>query len=310
MRSLRILVSMLMAVAAFAQSDDIFHRLRTTLSATGSAEAAATALGNHDFARVEQILADLKPAGQAERCEVLALEGAVEFMDGKMNAAAHEFQKASELGPLSDADSFTFAMALVNLNDEAHARPLLSALHEKYPKQAIYIYWLGRIDYSERRYDEAVEKLRRASELDPESARIWDSLGLALDMQGRMDQAREAFQKGADLNRAQAHPSPWPPHDLGFLLLRMDQLKEAEKSLRESLRYDPHLAQAHYHLGRVLEKEARAAEAIEEYRSAISADPASSNSYYSLALLYRKLHRKSEAAAMFAEYEKRKARVN
>ncbi|MBV9156290.1 MAG: tetratricopeptide repeat protein, partial [Acidobacteriaceae bacterium] len=108
----------------------------------------------------------------------------------------------------------------------------------------------------------------------------------------------------------QAHPSPWPPHDLGFLLLRMDQLKEAEKSLRESLRYDPHLAQAHYHLGRVLEKEARAAEAIEEYRSAISADPASSNSYYSLALLYRKLHRKSEAAAMFAEYEKRKARVN
>jgi tetratricopeptide (TPR) repeat protein len=276
------------------------------LSSASSDERVSTALAKRDLPVLEQMLAGLTPDSPAERSEVLALEGALEFLEGKMNAAASNFRKASELAPLNDADSFTLAMVLVNLQDEADARPLLTALAEKYPTQAIYIYWLGRIDYSQRRYVEAVGKLERASELDPQSPRVWDSLGLAFDMQGHMEQALEAFQKAASLNRALAHPSPWPPHDLGFLLLRMDQPKEAEVCLREALRYDPHFAQAHYHLGRVLEKEARDPEAIEEYRSAISADPVSTDACYSLATLYRKLHRDADATAMFAEYQKRK----
>jgi tetratricopeptide (TPR) repeat protein len=306
MRSLRIAVCVLGAATALAQSDDVFHRLRMILGSASSGEQVSIAFANHDFPRLEQMLAGLTPATPAERSEVLALRGALEFLDGKMGAAANDFRKASELAPLKDADSFTFAMALVNVHGEGDARPLLTALAKKYPGQAIYIYWLGRLDYSQRRYVEAVEKLTRASELDPQSARVWDSLGLTFDMQGHMDQALEAFQKAVSLNRVLSHPSPWPPHDLGFLLLRMDQPKEAEASLREALRYDPHLAQAHYHLGRALEKEAREAEAIEEYRSAISADTASTDACYSLAMLYRKLHRDAEATAMFAEYKKRK----
>ena len=276
------------------------------LASAGSGELASAALANQDYARVEQILTGVTPATRSESSELLALRGAVEFLDSNMNAAARDFERASELGPLKDADAFTFAMALVNLGNEARARALLTGLAEKYPAQAIYIYWLGRLDYSQRRYQEAIDKLRRASELDSDSARIWDSLGLAFDMQGLMDQALEAFQKAAALNRALAHPSPWPPHDLGFLLLRMDHAQEAEALLREALRYDPHLAQAHYHLGRTLEKEGRETGAVEEYRSAISADTVSADACYSLAVLYRKLHRESEAVAMFAEYKKRK----
>ena len=306
MLSVRIVPWMLVALTAPAQSDDISHRLRTALSSTSSGELASTALANHDYARVEQILAAFTPQTPAEGTEILSLQAGVEFLDGKMAAAARDFQKAAELGPLRDGDTFTFAMALVNLGDEADARPLLTALAERRPREAIYIYWLGRLDYSQRRYKEAVMKLTRASELDPQSARVWDSLGLAFDMQGLMDQALEALQKAVTLNRPLAHPSPWPPHDLGFLLLRMDQTKEAEALLREALRYDPHLAQTHYHLGRVLEKEGHDTEAVEEYRGAISADATSPDACYSLAMLYRKLHRDTEASAMFAEYKKRK----
>jgi tetratricopeptide (TPR) repeat protein len=276
------------------------------LSSPGHGELVSAALANRDYRRLENMLAGLTPATAAERSEVLSLRGAVEFMDGRMNAAASDFQDASRVAPLRDADNFTFAMALVNLGDEARARPLLTALADKHPTQAIYVYWLGRLDYSQRRYQEAVEKLTRASQLDSKSARIWDSLGLAFDMQGLMDQALEAFRKAADLNRAVGHPSAWPPHDLGFLLLRMDRPKEAEASLREALRYDPGFAQAHYHLGRALEKEARSTEAIEEYRSAISLDQASTDACYSLAMLYRSLHQDSEATAMLSEYKRRK----
>ena len=248
--------------------------------------------------------------GATERAEILSRRAAAEFMDGKINEAASDFQEASRLGPLTDTDTFTFAMALVKLGDETHARPLLTALADKYANQALYIYWLGRLDYSQRRYPEAVEKLTKASRLDPESARVWDSLGLAFDMQGLMDRALPAFQKAADLNRALTHPSAWPPHDLGFLLLRMDRTTEAEASLREALRYDANFAQAHYHLGRALEKEARENEAIAEYRSAISLDRTSAEACYSLAKLYKRLHRDSEATAMLAEYKRRKGETS
>ena len=125
-------------------------------------------------------------------------------------------------------------------------------------------------------------------------------------MQGLNDQALEDFQKAAKLNRELPRPSPWPPHDLGFLLLRMDHPKEAEASLREAVRYDAKLGEAHYHLARALEKQARDTEAIEEYRNAIFTDAASADACYSLAMLYRKLHRDADAISMFAEYKKRK----
>ena len=63
---------------------------------------------------------------------------------------------------------------------------------------------------------------------------------------------------------------------------------------------------AHYHLGRVLEKEGRDVAAVEEYRAAISLDPLLAEPCYSLGLLYRRLKRESDATAAFAEFKRRK----
>jgi tetratricopeptide (TPR) repeat protein len=279
------------------------------LAPSGQGEIAALALTQKNFTQVQQMLAQAKASNEAARAELLALQGAVDFLEGKMAAAAEAFREAAALAALKDNDSFTFAMALVNLGDDTQARALLAGLAQKHPDRVIYLYWLGRLDYNQRRYEEAVEKLGKAAELDPRSARVWDSLGLAYDMQGRMEQALGAFQKAASLNREQAQPSPWPPHDLGYLLLRMERSQEAEAALRESLGYNPKLAQAHCHLGRVLEKEGRETEAIDEYLRAVSRDPASPDACYSLAMLYRKLHRDAEANTMFAEFKKRKQRL-
>lgn len=303
---LRVLFCFLVITGLLAQSDDIFQRLRRALVSSGNGEAASEALANKDFAQVEQMLAGVKASSDSERAEVLSLRGAVEFLDGKMSAAAATYSEAAALAPLNDSDSFTLAMALARLGDAAHARPVLMGLAQKHPERAIYIYWLGRLDYYQQRYSTAIEKLRHAAELDPSSPRIWDSLGLAFDMHGDIEQALSAFEKAASLNRGQAHPSPWPPHDLGSLLLRMNRAKDAEEALRASLRYDPKLAQAHYHLGRALEKQGREAEAVDEYRSAASDDTALPDACYALAILLRKLHRDQEAQAMFAEFKKRK----
>ncbi len=306
MISARLVFLVVVTTIARAQNSDIFERLRQALASSGQGEQAARALEAKDFAEVESILAKSKSNSRREQAELLSLRAAVEFLDGEMSDSAATFQEASRLAPLRDGDAFTWAMALVKLGDDRQARALLVSLSAKYPERSMYPYWLGRLDYDQRRYKEAVDKLEEAAQLDPRSPRIWDSLGLALDMQGEMERAREEFEKAVVLNRTLPQPSPWPPQDLGYLLLRMDKLQDAEANLREAIRYDAQLSEAHYHLGRVLEKEGRNPEAIEEYSRAITLDKTSAEPCYSLASLYRKLQRNPEAAAMFSEYKTRK----
>lgn len=306
---LQIAFCMALAETALAQGNDILERLRQALAPSGEGDLASAALAVKNFTQVEEILARSRASTPEARAELLSLRGGVEFLAQNMSAAAEAYCEAAKLAPLRDSDSFTLAMAWVNLGEDTHARAQLAGLAGKYPERAIYIYWLGRLDYHQRRYEAAVEKLEKATELDPKSARIWDSLGLAFDMQGKLGQALGAFEKAASLNRDQAHPSAWPPHDLGYLLLRMGKSRNAEEDLRESLRYDPKLAQAHYHLGRTLEKEGKETEAIDEYVTAVSSDTEASDACYSLAMLYRKLDRDIEANAMFAEFKRRKQAI-
>jgi tetratricopeptide (TPR) repeat protein len=198
-------------------------------------------------------------------------------------------------------------MALVNLGDVKAARPELARLNQNHPDQPIYLYWLARLDYGQRLYDAAIEKLKRVVLLDPGSVRGYDNLGLAFDMQGLTDEAQSAFAKAVALNRKLSAPSPWPPHNLGYLLLRLEQFHEAEDNLREALKYNPRFALGHYHLGRVLEKEDQDEAAIGEYKSAAELDVKLAEPLYSLGLLYRRHGRTAEAENALAEYKKRRA---
>jgi len=294
------------ALQAQSEATGIAGRLQIIFANSGEGEIAVTKLAGKDFTSLAAMLQRRAALNRSDQAEVVALQGAVAFLAGQMNDAIGHFGKAAELAPLRDSDSFTLAMALVTLGDDRRATVLLSNLSGKYPKQPLYVYWLGRIDYDLRLYPEAVKKFQTAVELDPTSSRTWDSLGLAFDMQGQMEHAHDAFVIAVKLNRNLTHPSPWPPHDLGYWCLRMNRLPEAESAFRESLRYDPTLAQAHYHLARTLEKEEGRDQAVAEYKTAISNDGSLAEACYSLAMLYRKLHRNEEATAMFSEYKLRK----
>jgi len=294
------------ALQAQSEATGIAGRLQIIFANSGEGEIAVTKLAGKDFTSLAAMLQRRAALNRSDQAEVVALQGAVAFLAGQMNDAIGHFGKAAELAPLRDSDSFTLAMALVTLGNDRQATVLLSNLSGKYPKQPLYVYWLGRIDYDLRLYPEAVKKFQTAVELDPTSSRTWDSLGLAFDMQGQMEHAHDAFVIAVKLNRNLTHPSPWPPHDLGYWCLRMNRLPEAESAFRESLRYDPTLAQAHYHLARTLEKEERRDQAVAEYKTAISNDGSLAEACYSLAMLYRKLHRNEEATAMFSEYKLRK----
>ncbi|HKW99492.1 MAG TPA: tetratricopeptide repeat protein [Bryobacteraceae bacterium] len=294
-------------LSAQQQPENLRERIRASQLPPDAREALAAAFASKNYARMQEVL-DHQPAGPSPHPgELQALTGDVEFLRGRMDRADQAFRNAEALAPLVDSDRFTWAMALVELGDFAGARRQLDLLSSRHPSAPLYIYWLGRIDYYQRLYDAAVEKFNRVIALDPTSARAYDNLGLSFDMLGRSGEAREALEKAVELNRKLAEPSAWPPHNLGYLEVRLEQFKDAEKALRESLKYDPHLAIAHYHLGRALEGDGRDAEAIEEYRAAVASKPRAVEALYSLGLLYRRHGRTAEADAAFSEYRKLKA---
>jgi tetratricopeptide (TPR) repeat protein len=291
-----------------AQTGNLLDRIRSSGLPATQRDQLAQLLEAKDYARMEAILeAPSAAAAAAIAAERHALAGAVQFLDGHMESAVGEFRQSDVLIPLGDPDRFTLAMALLRLSDRAGGRQQLERLLSEHPDHPLYLYWLARIDYDERLYDQSIEKLRQVIRLQPEAARAYDNLGLALDMAGQQDQALPAFQKAVALNRQLAEPSPWPPHNLGALELRLQRFNEAETALRESLRYDPALAMTHYHLGRALEGEGRDNEAIAEYRAATNTSQPVVEAFYSLALLYRRYHRDRDAQAAFAEYKKLRA---
>ena len=303
------LVFLVMSAALAAERPPtLLDHIQNSGLPSGQRDELAHLLAAKDFAGMEAVL-EHPPAAESPpvAAERHALAGAVEFLEGQMYRAAQSFRVSDSLAPLDDTDRFTWAMALVRLGDAKSAREQLMRLDVAHPDNPFYLYWLARIDYTERLYGPAIEKLRRVIRIDPQASRAYDNLGLAFDMMGQFDEARDAFVKAVDLNRSLSKPSAWPPHNLGYLLLRLQQPKEAENALRESLKYDPGFATAHYHLGRTLEAEGRDDEAIGEYRVAISLDNALIEPLYSLGLLYRRQGRKAEADAAFVEYKSRKS---
>jgi tetratricopeptide (TPR) repeat protein len=291
-------ISALLAAALWGQG--VESRIEQAPLAPEVRETVLKSLAARDYLTIESLLA-ASPSGQIQ-----ALLGAIEFVGGRVQQAASAFGRADGILPLDDRDRFTFAMAFANLGDNKSARAQLDKLLEHRPDQPLYLYWVGRLDYYQRRYEDAVATLNKVVKLDPGSARAWDSLGLAYDMMGESNNAEQAFARAVELNRKLQTPSPWPPMNYGALLFRVRKLPEAEANLREALRLEAGFAQAHYYLGRVLEQSGKDAEATTELLSATRLAPAMPEPWYTLGLLYRRQGRTEEAGKALAEYKKRR----
>jgi tetratricopeptide (TPR) repeat protein len=303
-------VTLLVALPVLAQtSAGLLERIQHAPLTPAERQALTTAWSQKEFDRMEAVLIGAARTAQPKdhAAALCALLGALEFLDTRMKQAVQGFRQADALSPLDDSDRFTLAMALIELGDDKAARAELTRLYESHPKQPVYLYWLARLDYGQRLFEQASEKFKRVVGLDPSSARGYDNLGLTYDMLGRNEEALTAFAKATDLNRKLSKPSPWPPDNMGYFQFRQQQYDAAEANLREALKYDPKFGPAHYHLGRVLEIKNLNDEAIEEYKAAAALDSKLAEPLYSLGVLYRKRGQDAESGAALDEYRKRKA---
>jgi len=268
----------------------------------------ARAIHDRDYRAAEKTLVE-----EAERdpksprsAKLLAIAAGVFFLDGQYTNAVIAWKKAEAIEPLDDRSRFTLAMAYIKLNRRDWASSELEKLAVAQPQNPLFLYWLGRLDYDERNYNSAVARLQRVIVLDPKMARAYDSLGLCFDYLGRFDEAVKNYNQAVELNRLQPKPSPWPHVDLAISLIALNQLPEAEKSLREAIGYDARLPQAHYQLGRVLEMQGAYQAAGESLKIAIGLAPDYPEPHYLLGRIYHRLGNEALSEAEIGRFRELK----
>jgi tetratricopeptide (TPR) repeat protein len=260
------------------------------------------ALKARDYERAETLLLEAAEANPKSP-EVLRLLGGVFFLRGRPLNAAVALKKAEAIAPLDERSRFTLVLSYVALGRRDWARPEIAKLVEAAPGNALYRYWVGRLDYDDRQFAKAVESFRHAVELDPGLTKAHDSLGLCYEALGRFDEAERSWQEAVRLESGKPTRSPWPPLNLGLMLSRLDRPDAAEARFRESVACDPKFAPAHYQLGLALEKKGRAAEAEAELEEAARLDPAAPEAQYALARVYRRAGDQEKADRALQRFE-------
>jgi len=273
---------------------------------SADAEALQNAISARDYPVAEKtLLAAINHDSHSPRtARLLAFAGTVYFLNGDYLNAAIAWKKSQAITPLEPALRFSLAMAYIRMGHAFWSRPVLEALAKEQPTNALYPYWLGRLDYDAQLYHEAIAHFQQAVALAPTMARAYDNLGLCYFYQNDNTLAIESYAKAIELDRKAAHPSPWPQLNLALTLKFLNRLDEAEVHLREAVRLDPALALAHYQLGLVLEDRNHADDAIHELNRSIQQDAHYAEPHFALARIYHKLGRNVDAQAEVQIYRR------
>jgi len=132
---------------------------------------------------------------------------------------------------------------------------------------------------------------------DELDAEQWFELGLELEVSAP-EEARDAYRRALELDphHADAHVN------LGRLLLETGRAGDAEAHYRAVLGDDPGRTTAWFNLGIALEDQRRPQDAIKAYEQALVADRRLADAYFNLARLYEQAGKRAAALRNLSKY--------
>jgi superkiller protein 3 len=250
--------------------------------------------------------------------------GAALAKQGKVDEAISELRRAMDMDPQFalphlnlgsillhdkrevDQAVFEFRRALALEGKDPELDRLLPRLHND----------LGVALAGQGKVDEAIVEFRRALALhekekvkpdrdlrgfprdrafDPKTILL--SLGLALEQQGKLDEAVDAYRQASVLapNDATGHAHT----RLGTALFKLGKLVEAVSVLRRATQMDPKDAEAYQNLGVALVRQRKMTEAIAAFRRRLEINPDSADGHVNLGSALAETGQLDEATTQF-----------
>lgn len=294
------------AAASDSASDPAFSSAPSPVSASDAAGSYASTPATDQEFEVNQLIA----GGQREEAEKIivsalramprdpkwiTLLAEVRIDQGQEREAVKLLQAADQLGGRTAVRATLIGLAECIWNRMDLAEPEFRAAIQMDAFNPTAHYFLGRLLYNQKRFDEAIQESKNAFSLSPGYIRAYENLGLCY--QGKHDEAEaehwflEAMRRDASSPRK----TEWPALDLATMLIHDNRVAEAKPYLEQALAINPRNSKALLQMGVLRQRAGDNKGALESFRAAIQVDPQMESAYYQAALICRQLGETDQA---------------
>jgi len=259
-------------------------KLTTSTPAPPSVEASLRA-GDYKQAR-EQVRLLIASSDKAELHHLLA---DIDERTGDSLEAVHEYERAAEMNP-SEPYLFDWGSELLLHHAPEPAEEVFAKGNRLFPQSARMLIGLGAASFARGSYDKAVEKICKASDLNPNDPSAYLFLGKM--------QAAENVSLPELIDRLHQFvtiqpQNPQANYYYAVALWKQNRGRNTSDSQIEALlnnaaRLDPNLAPAQLQLGIVKSEQGDESSAIAHFSRVIQIDPQNQEAHFRLSQAYRK----------------------
>jgi tetratricopeptide (TPR) repeat protein len=244
--------------------------------------------GNYASARDEAT----KLLATHDQADLHHLLGDVDEKLGDSLEAVRQYQRAAELDP-SESHLFDWGAELLLHHAPEPAMEVFSKGNRLFPGSSRMLIGLGAASFARGAYEEAVERICRASDLNPNDSVPYQFLGKIEEAENQPNpDLVEKLHRFVTLQPNSADANYY--YALGLWKLRnaahgKGSVLEVESLLTTAIQINPRHAPAALQLGIVHSERGAYSEAISDYRRALDADPGMEEAHYRLAQAYRQI---------------------
>jgi tetratricopeptide (TPR) repeat protein len=220
----------------------------------------------------------LKPAGEEGLLSGTTPKttGRVTFADGQAAYQARKYSDATAMferytvqRPANAWGHYMLGLSAWKSGDVAKSEQAFEKALSIDPMHVKSLVNLGRVLIEEKRYDDALDRLTTAAEINPESTEVFRLIGRTYVAQGKTSAAMDAYRRAIDIDQLDA----WSMNNLGLLLVETKRADEALPLLARAAELRQGVPAFHNNLGMALEHTGRFKAAATAYQGALTADP-------------------------------------
>jgi Flp pilus assembly protein TadD len=209
------------------------------------------------------------------------------FHEDRPTDSLAEYTIAARLRRPGAEDLKNVAFDYVLAHDYQDADKWMTEAVRLAPESGDAWYSLGRIRYSEEKFDGAVEAFQEALKRLPQSVKAENNLGLAYEGLYEPEKAMAAYRQAIEWQKDKPNPTEQPYINLGKLLMAGEHSEEALALLLKAEIISPRQEVTRVAIGKIYQKQGEMKKAEDELRQAVEIAPKDATVHFLLGRIYQ-----------------------